>query len=739
MAQRALQRIFILATLVIAIALIVVLTPHSAGASTAEAVMLAPTNCATAAQNTTPTFVPPGRKTPVAAASAIPVPCVSSLVPAAATPSLAPSKTITPAQSPTPTQRSLRALDAPSGLPTINFPDFCTSTGMSLVGSASFVGCILRVVPAVPVGRSGAAWYTAKQNVVNDFSTTFTFRISNGIADGFAFVIQNSPFGSEAIGNPGCEMGYGGIRPSIDVEFDIYQNNYFCDAIGDPSDNHVAVQVDGYVGHIPGNPYYPYGTLGLTNLSSVTPPINLKDGNVHLVTISYTRSTLTLTVAIDNPTAPQLTVGSVDFTSRADVSGNAWVGFAGGTGADSADHDILSWSFTGTELSTTTPTFTYTPSSTMTTSPTYTPSRTLTPSRTPTNTRTPTYTRTATNTRTPTRTPTNTRTPTITRTPAPTATWFTNPANYPFGYNNLIAPVGVTFNEIPVSLALGIRSQTSGRGADVAEYEVVKFMTGTQRTISSTRTRELTALEMSQLDALPFSYIIPGTTEKYPVFWKTSAALDPNTDSNNTCGPVALSVALNAISTPTAPRLTTQEVFLTMINAINGIPPTPITGSMIVLTKNVPPTPLPPQPTLPPQIIQASLTTKPIDPTRPQGAAVMQKTITVLGYQSVLVTNGAFTSLSGYVADQIQQDKVVFALVGIDDKSYRGLVANTTKAIGHYVLIIGTSTQLDADKTKNWLKTFNPFNNQVEYYKESDFIAAASNNTPNWFILTIGG
>ena len=94
--------------------------------------------------------------------------------------------------------------------------------------------------------QSGAAWYTRQQQLREGFDTTFTFRISQPSftcksqddvfthcrsrgADGFAFVVHNSP-NAKALGRGGRGIGYDGIENSIAVEFDTWYNPELLDA-----------------------------------------------------------------------------------------------------------------------------------------------------------------------------------------------------------------------------------------------------------------------------------------------------------------------------------------------------------------------------------------------------------------------------------------------------------------------------------------------------------------------------
>ena len=74
------------------------------------------------------------------------------------------------------------------------------------------------------------------------------------------------------------------------------------------------------------------------------PGVNLSDGNVHTVILQYDPGTLS--IFVDNPGTPVLTV-PLQLATLLSLNGQtAYVGFTGGTGALTENNDILSWTFT---------------------------------------------------------------------------------------------------------------------------------------------------------------------------------------------------------------------------------------------------------------------------------------------------------------------------------------------------------------------------------------------------------
>jgi hypothetical protein len=218
----------------------------------------------------------------------------------------------------------------------INYPDFSSTTGLSLQGAASKAGNVLRVSGTSGAnGDAGSAWYTTQQPVAGGFSTTFHFQITNlqGIndddgnngGDGFAFVVQNSS--GTALGGFGGGIGYDGMVNSLAVEFDTFRNAGF----GDPNGNHISIHTGGTAANSDNENH----SLGI----AASLP-NMSDGNIHTAGILYLPGTMT--VSLDGSNV--LTV-PLDLSTKLNLNaGNAWVGFTAAFLAASENHDILNWS-----------------------------------------------------------------------------------------------------------------------------------------------------------------------------------------------------------------------------------------------------------------------------------------------------------------------------------------------------------------------------------------------------------
>ncbi|WP_088893179.1 L-type lectin-domain containing protein [Leptolyngbya ohadii] len=197
------------------------------------------------------------------------------------------------------------------------YPNFGTIAGLQINGSAAQAGSALRLTP-LQVNMAGSAYFTTPLEIVEGmgFECQFQFQVGGGSgADGFAFVMQNgSP---TALGNPGGDLGYGGITPnSIAIAFRTLSNS-------------IAIFQGG-------------SSNAITATGSGVD--NLRSGDIYTAWISYAAGMMRifLSASTDRPGSPRLT-HSVDLTSL--IGSQAYLGFSGGTGGLANEHDVLNWSF----------------------------------------------------------------------------------------------------------------------------------------------------------------------------------------------------------------------------------------------------------------------------------------------------------------------------------------------------------------------------------------------------------
>jgi gliding motility-associated-like protein len=179
-------------------------------------------------------------------------------------------------------------------------PDSCAITTPNqfvVNGNAVYLGgdCY-RLTPAVNTAV-GSIWYNKKINLKKDFVAEFDMNLgcinANG-ADGIAFVLQ--PI-STAIGTSGGGLGYEGVKPSLTVEFDTWQNccnnstSINSADANDPAQDHVAIMKNGTTNHLSVN--------NLAGPVDIIPNTNAEDCNFHNVRITWNATQNRLTVFVD--------------------------------------------------------------------------------------------------------------------------------------------------------------------------------------------------------------------------------------------------------------------------------------------------------------------------------------------------------------------------------------------------------------------------------------------------------
>jgi fibronectin type 3 domain-containing protein len=207
----------------------------------------------------------------------------------------------------------------------VNFPNgFPNTAGLTLNGSASLASPVVHLTTNT-ANQAGSMFSNVTANI-QAFSSLFTFQITPGAntADGFTFTIQGNS--ATALGQAGGALGYAGIGNSIALKFDLYNN------AGEGVDS-TGLYTNGAT---PQN----VGSMDLTPSG-----VDLHSGDVMQVVLTYDGTTLTETIKDTKTNA------SATFNYPINIPGtvggnNAYVGFTGGTGGQTAQQDILSWTFT---------------------------------------------------------------------------------------------------------------------------------------------------------------------------------------------------------------------------------------------------------------------------------------------------------------------------------------------------------------------------------------------------------
>ncbi|MEZ4320337.1 MAG: MopE-related protein [Myxococcota bacterium] len=204
---------------------------------------------------------------------------------------------------------------------------FCS--GWATNGNASTPGCNLQITSA-SAGVSGSAYHTTTVPIVDrtGFRAHFQLEMAGGDgsggASGATFLIQSQA--STALDTTGdADLGYGGISPSVVVEFD----NWDSSGTDDPNGNHVAVHLNG----VTNNDQF-RGTPGF-DMNGIGAPFHVwvdYDGVANQIAI-YTSQTAT-------KPGTATTSGTVDLDAV--LGPNAWIGFTARSGGSTQNHHRVS-------------------------------------------------------------------------------------------------------------------------------------------------------------------------------------------------------------------------------------------------------------------------------------------------------------------------------------------------------------------------------------------------------------
>jgi hypothetical protein len=221
-----------------------------------------------------------------------------------------------------------------------NFGSGFSCGGLTLNGSAVLSGTRLRLTDG-GYFQAGSGFCSAPVDITN-FTTDFSFQMSNAQADGMTFTIQNvDPM---ALGPSGGGLGYGpdttggtpGILASVAVKFDIYDNS------GEGSDS-TGLYLNGVSPTVP--------ALDMTSSG-----VNLLSGDVFNVHMTYDGATLMMTITDASNAAKTFSASWPLNITSAVGSDSAYVGFTGGTGGFTATQDVITWSYESSSQTVATPT-----------------------------------------------------------------------------------------------------------------------------------------------------------------------------------------------------------------------------------------------------------------------------------------------------------------------------------------------------------------------------------------------
>jgi len=217
------------------------------------------------------------------------------------------------------------------GATTINFGMGFSMLGcMQLNGSTDLDDSRLQLTNGAE-NEAGSAFCTTPVNITN-FTTDFTFQLSDAMADGITFTIQNSSAGAKALGPTGGGLGYGpdstggapGISNSVAVKYDLYNN------AGEGEDS-TGLYTNGASPTVPATDMTSSGVI-------------LNSGDTMAVHITYDGSILAMTITDSSVNKTFRTSWPINIPQT--IGGNiAFVGFTGGTGGLTASQKIETWTF----------------------------------------------------------------------------------------------------------------------------------------------------------------------------------------------------------------------------------------------------------------------------------------------------------------------------------------------------------------------------------------------------------
>ncbi|MFN9373585.1 MAG: lectin-like domain-containing protein, partial [Planctomycetaceae bacterium] len=189
--------------------------------------------------------------------------------------------------------------------------------------SASITSDVLTLTQSGTGNTSNAAWFDTAVPVTQPFAVNFTYTGQANGADGIAFVLQNDPRGTGAVGATGGGLGYSGIANSVALALDIYGG-------------------DGAEGT--GFQWATNGTLGSYE---VTSPVILNSGHPIQVGLIYNPGVSTINVTlVDTVTGASFSTEIVNQNLAQFVNGStAYLGFTGADGGVTSTQTISNFQF----------------------------------------------------------------------------------------------------------------------------------------------------------------------------------------------------------------------------------------------------------------------------------------------------------------------------------------------------------------------------------------------------------
>ncbi|MGV3485301.1 MAG: DUF4347 domain-containing protein [Planctomycetaceae bacterium] len=228
-----------------------------------------------------------------------------------------------------PRTATVSIIDNDSNLP--GYESFTSAAGLKLNGGASITAGTLQLT-STATRQVGSAFYNSPLSIDanRSFQSAFAFQIGGGSgaagADGLAFVIQNDPRGTSAMGEFGGGIGYNKIQQSVAIEFDTHQNPF------ETAPNQISINLNGDI---------------TKPLATITSPFKLNAGTKLYAWVDYNGDSDTLAVYLSEfSQKPTLAVIKTKLELDKIVGNSAFVGFTAGNYDRPNYHRIASWTMT---------------------------------------------------------------------------------------------------------------------------------------------------------------------------------------------------------------------------------------------------------------------------------------------------------------------------------------------------------------------------------------------------------
>jgi hypothetical protein len=190
-------------------------------------------------------------------------------------------------------------------------------------GPPNITNNVCTLTDAGVINEHRSAWFPYPL-YVGGFQASFTYQDMNGLStdgDGVAFVLQNDPLGTAALGVAGGGLGYAGITNSAAVLLNIYS--------GAPGGRGLMLGTNG---------------IGAYDRYQTTAPVALNGGHPIAVSLRYADGILYVSLT-DTVTAAQFQTNiPVDIPAFVGMD-TAWVGFTGASGGATSRQIVSNFSY----------------------------------------------------------------------------------------------------------------------------------------------------------------------------------------------------------------------------------------------------------------------------------------------------------------------------------------------------------------------------------------------------------